>query len=247
MSESFVTSEGVSIWTIQTGRTGRTREGFPFVLCNGGPGCCDYLAPVAAMLDDITQVIRFEQRGCGRSGHAPPYDIETCLADMESVRAHYGVDRWVVGGHSWGADLALIYALEHAERVAALVCVSGGRMHNDREWHAEYARRRERDGERAPHFDYPPNMEVNAQLNRDWKRYVQRPTLFKDLSRLQAPALFVYGERDIRPRWPVEQLAQLLPDARFELIEGAEHVIWLTHADELRARLRNFLAALARS
>jgi proline iminopeptidase len=43
--------------------------------------------------------------------HAPPYTIETCLTDLESVRAHYGIDRWIIGGHSWGADLALIYAL----------------------------------------------------------------------------------------------------------------------------------------
>ena len=58
-NESFVASHGVSIWTIQTGR------GFPVMLCNGGAGCCDYLEPVAKMLDDMTMVIRFEQRGCG--------------------------------------------------------------------------------------------------------------------------------------------------------------------------------------
>lgn len=252
MSESFVTSGGASIWTIrtgqtgqtgqtsQTGRAGRTGEGFPVLLCNGGPGCCDYLAPVAAMLDDAAEVIRFEQRGCGRSGHAPRYDIETCLADIESVRAHYRIDRWVVGGHSWGADLALIYALEHTRRVAGLVCVSGGRVHNDREWHGEYARRREREGEREPRYDYAPNAEVNAQVNRSWKSYVQRPALLKSLASLKVPALFVYGAGDIRPRWPVEQVAHLMPGARFELIEGAEHFIWLTRPDELRSRLRSF-------
>src|SRR5918997_3734191 len=117
MSERVVLSDGVSIWTTRGG------EGPPVMLCNGGAGCCDYLAPVAAMLDDIAQVIRFEQRGCGRSQHAPPYDIETCLTDLESVRAHHGVDRWVIGGHSWGADLALTYALEHTSPVSGLVCV----------------------------------------------------------------------------------------------------------------------------
>jgi proline iminopeptidase len=44
--EKFVVSNGISIWTIQTG------EGFPVMLCNGGAGCCDYLEPVAKMLDD---------------------------------------------------------------------------------------------------------------------------------------------------------------------------------------------------
>jgi proline iminopeptidase len=240
MSESFVISEGVSIWTTRTG------AGYPVMLCSGGPGCCDYLAPVAEMLDDMAQVIRFEQRGCGRSQHAPPYDIETCLTDLESVRTHHGVDRWVIGGHSWGADLALTYALERPERVAGLVCVSGGRVHNDREWHAEYKRRKEQEGERLPRFDYPPNMEVNRQLSLSWKRYVQNPELLGAISRLSVPALFVYGGRDIRPSWPVEQVARLMPDARFELIEGAEHVIWFSHPTELRSLLRTFIGDAGR-
>ena len=101
MSESFVQSDGVSIWTTRRG------EGPPVMLCNGGAGCCDYLAPVGAMLDDLAQVIRFEGRGCGRSDPLPPYTGETCLADLEAIRQHYQVEHWIVGGHSAGADLAL--------------------------------------------------------------------------------------------------------------------------------------------
>ena len=107
--------------------------------------------------------------------------------------------------------MALLYSLEYAPRVAGLVCVAGGRVHNDREWHAEYERRKEQEGERVPDFDYPPNMEVNRQLNRSWKRYIQKPTLLRAISRLKAPALFVYGDKDIRPSWPVEQVANLMP------------------------------------
>jgi len=238
MAESFVVSNGVSLWTIRTG------EGFPVMLCHGGAGCCDYLSPVAGMLDDMAEVIRFEQRGCGRSQAAPPYDIEACLADLESIRKHYEVDRWVIGGHSWGADLALCYALEHAPRVAGLICIAGGRIHNDREWHSEYERRKEREGELVPAFDYPPNMEVNRELNGSWKRYIQNPALLKDISRLKIPALFVYGDKDIRPSWPVEQVARLLPQARFEIIEGAEHVIWYSRPQELRSLLRSFVARI---
>lgn len=153
--EKFVVSDGVSIWT-----TGRA-EGYPIILCNGGAGCCDYLEPVARMLDDAAQVIRFEQRGCGRSQQVPPYDIESCMVDLENIRNHYGIDRWIIGGHSWGADLALIYAIEYTAHVTGLICIAGGRVHNDREWRSEYERRKEQDGERVPHFDYPPNSEVN--------------------------------------------------------------------------------------
>ncbi len=84
-------------------------------------------------------------------------------------------------------------------------------------------------------------MEVNKQLSRSWKSYIQNPYLLLAISRLRVPALFVYGEHDIRPSWPVKQVAQLLPFARFELIKRAEHVIWFSHQDELRRLLREFV------
>lgn len=235
MTEQFVLSDGAWLWTVAAG------SGIPVVLCNGGPGCCDYLAPVAAMLDDIAQVIRFEGRGCGRSDACPPYSIETCLADLEAVRRYYGIERWIVSGHSAGADLALMYALAYPERVLGCICISGGRMHNDREWHRIYSERRDQGLETRPPFEYPPNMEVNAQVNRSWKAYIQRPSLLRELGHLDVPALFVYGDQDIRPSWPIEQIAQLLPDASFHMIAGADHHPWVTDAEAMRAPLRAFV------
>ena len=234
-NERFVLSDGAMLWTVQSG------HGFPVMLCNGGPGCCDYLTPVAEMLDDIASVIRFEQRGCGRSDPAPSYDIETCLRDLENIRRHYNVEQWIIGGHSWGADLALMYALTHTDRVAGLVCIAGGRMHNDREWHKEYQRRKDEEGEETPDFLYPINREVNEQLNRASKSYIQNPGLFLAIFELSVPALFVYGDRDIRPSWPTEQVANLMPNARFVMVEGAAHLIWSSHPNQLRALLREFV------
>ncbi len=79
-TEVFVTSRGARLWTVRQG------QGYPVMLLNGGPGCCDYLGPVAGMIDDMAQVIRFEQRGCGRSEPAPPYDLESSLRDSWSIR-----------------------------------------------------------------------------------------------------------------------------------------------------------------
>jgi proline iminopeptidase len=234
-----VESGGVRLWTATRG------TGCPVLLCSGGPGCADYLEPVAAMIDDLAQVIRFEQRGCGRSDASSSYTIADCLIDLEAIRQRYNLERWIVGGHLWGADLALFYALEHPERVLGLICIAGGRVHNDREWHAEYHRRKDTEGELLPEMDYPPNMEVNRQINQDWKRWIQRPSLLRDLSRLTVPALFLYGSRDIRPAWAVQQVAMLMPNARFELIDGAAHVIWAIHADAQARLLREFIRPLA--
>lgn len=235
MTETLITSNGITLWTISEG------AGTPIVLCNGGPGCCDYLAPVASMLDDIAQVIRFEQRGCGRSAPIPPYTVETCLEDLEIVRQHYGVTRWIIGGQSWGADLALLYSLHYPERVHGFICMAGGRIHNDREWHRVYREKRDQGLEPALPYDYPPNQEVNEQVTSSWKQYIQRPSLLKDIANLDRPALFLHGDQDIRPSWPVEQVAQLLPKAHLELISGANHFIWFTHAEKMRKLLRHFV------
>jgi proline iminopeptidase len=236
MSERYITDHQLTLWTIEQG------AGYPVILCNGGAGCCDYLQPVAGMLTDMARVIRFEQRGCGRSQPASDYSVQTSIEDVAAVQKAYGLDQCIIGGHSWGADLALLYALTHPERVTGLLCLAGGRMNNDREWHAEYDRRRVEEGELLPDFAYPFNSEVNEQVGRSFKLYIQRPRLFRDIAELTCPALFVYGSRDIRPSWPVQQIASLLPNGGFTLMEGAEHCLWLTHDQELEQVIRPFIA-----
>lgn len=225
----------VRLWTANQG------SGTPILLCNGGPGCCDYLAPVAAMLQDRALVIRFEQRGCGRSDQIGPYDLETCLEDMEQIRLAYGIEKWLVGGHSWGPDLALAYAIKFPKRVLGLIGISGGVIHRDEAWRAQYHQLKETFGEEQPAYDFPPNKIVNREVNQSWREFVRRPEVLKSISQLDFPALYVYGEKDIRPSWPVEQLAQLFPNGHFELIKGAAHVIWLTHSQALEKKLKSFL------
>ena len=241
MTESFVDIGNLRLWTIVQGR------GVPLVLCSGGPGCCDYLEPLAGMLDDLCEVIRFDHRGCGRSDKAEPYTLETCLEDLHAIRHHYGVDRWIMVGHSFGADLSLAYSMRYPEHVHGFICLSGGRVHNDRDWHRIYSERRDQGLEAPPEQAYPANMKVNKQVNESWKEYIKRPELFRDLASLTVPGLFVYGRQDIRPSWPVEQLAQLLPNARLEFLENAHHQIWLGHEELLQGFLREFVKKFAHS
>lgn len=239
MQAIYINSDDTQIWTCASG------QGLSVMLCNGGPGCCDYLGPVAELLDDVAQVIRFEQRGCGRSEPIPPYDLQACISDLENIRRAYELEQWVIGGHSWGADLALAYALEHPERVLGIICIAGGRINNDREWSKEYHRRKEEEGEELPVYDYPPNMEVNAAGNASWREYIQRPYLLQELAQLDVPTLFVYGDKDIRPSWPVEQVANLMPQATYKSVAGAKHYIWFTHAEMLKDHLRLFISSLS--
>ena len=112
--------DGLRTWTTGTA-TGRPAV----VLLHGGPGLWDYLAPVARMLEPLTTVHRFDQRGCGGSDPAPEYTLAGAVADIEALRRHWGHDDWVIVGHSFGATLALAYAVAHPERTRVLAYVSG--------------------------------------------------------------------------------------------------------------------------
>ncbi|WP_327727683.1 alpha/beta fold hydrolase [Streptomyces sp. NBC_00487] len=73
-------------------------------------------------LDDRATVVRWDQRGCGRPERgAGPWTTERFVADLDAVRQHFALDRPVLLGHSWGAQLALSYAPAHPERVGGLV------------------------------------------------------------------------------------------------------------------------------
>jgi len=122
------------------------------VLCHGGPGLWDMFGDLAGMLAGFRTVHRWDQRGCGRSqgqaqGRSPaggPYSVARSVADLDAVRRHFGHERMALLGHSWGAQLALRYALDHPDRVTRLVYLSGTGLSTD-SWrdafHAASARR----------------------------------------------------------------------------------------------------------
>src|SRR5262249_58997388 len=63
-------------------------------------------------------------RGSGRSPAHPPYHLADFITDLETLREHWRHERWVVGGHSWGAQLALLYTGRYHHRVAGLILIS---------------------------------------------------------------------------------------------------------------------------
>jgi len=128
--EAIVDVNGVRLWTARHG------SGPPLALLHGGPGLWDYIDDLAAMIDGTVEVHRYDQRGGGRSAAVLPYDVETFVADLDALRAHWGHERWTVAGHSWGASLALAYAVAHRARVEALVLIDGTGIVDD--WREEY-------------------------------------------------------------------------------------------------------------
>ncbi|MFJ9583479.1 alpha/beta fold hydrolase [Streptomyces acidicola] len=132
-TETVTADDGVRLWASRSGR------GTPLVLCHGGPGLWDMFDDVAGLLGGLATLVRWDQRGCGRSERcAGPWTSERFVADLDAVRAHFGLERTALLGHSWGAQLALSYALAHPERVSALVYVAGTGIGPDADWHGAY-------------------------------------------------------------------------------------------------------------
>ena len=122
-TETFVTADdGCRLWSISGAAPARSGEpAGGIVFCHGGPGYWDTLKPIADLVADRGRTVRWDQRGGGRSDHQGPYTIARFTADLDVIRAHYGFDQMTLIGHSWGATLALHYALARPDRVTRLV------------------------------------------------------------------------------------------------------------------------------
>jgi proline iminopeptidase len=98
--------------------------GVPIVFLHGGPG--GGCLPHHRRFYDPTfwRIVLVDQRGAGRSTPVAEITANTTshlIADLERVRQHLGIERWLVFGGSWGSTLALAYAEAHPERCLGLV------------------------------------------------------------------------------------------------------------------------------
>jgi proline iminopeptidase len=112
--------EGHRIWWEESGAP----HGTPVIFLHGGPGAgC---SPSYRRFFDPThyRIILFDQRGAGRS---KPYaeikanDTDRLIEDIESLRSHLKVDKWLVFGGSWGSTLALAYGQAHPDHCLGFI------------------------------------------------------------------------------------------------------------------------------
>lgn len=103
--------------------------GKPAVFLHGGPGGRATAADRRLFDPDAYRIVLFDQRNCGRSrphASAPDVDLSAnttghLVGDLERLRQHLDIERWLVFGGSWGSTLALAYAQAHADRVTEIV------------------------------------------------------------------------------------------------------------------------------
>jgi len=250
--------DGCRLWTAAAG------DGPPLVLCHGGPGLWDYFEDLAALLGGLgRRIVRWDQRGCGRSERRGPYTVARFVADLDAVR---GNERVSLLGHSWGARLALRYALDHPDRVDRLLYVAGTGIDPEQPWRPAYHRAvaerlpgpapaDERDAavrQWATDFVDPNTARRHAErmatpwlgINWDCARALNAERdhdMESRCRRLAVPVLIVDGDRDTRPRWAVDSLAAALPDVRRVTLTGAGHLPWVEDPDGFRRAVAAFL------
>jgi proline iminopeptidase len=216
---------------------GVTGHGPDLVVLTGGPGCVQYLER-----DEISppgyRAWFPEPRGVGRSGGGP-HTMERAIADLEAIREAVRVGSWIVVGHSWGSDLAVRYAVEHPQAVTAVVGIAGRGPQRDRTWSEAY----ETGTSTEPAVDIDWVPEVHASLSDSFTEWIHGPDLWRGLAACEVPMHFVAAGADIRPSWPLAQLAALVPRGTFATVPGVPHDFWSTDPEVWTRTVGNACAA----
>lgn len=120
--EGFIPVDHAELYYREVG-TGR-----PILILHGGPDFDhSYLLPDMDRLSDVFRLLYYDQRGRGKSGReVQPQDVslESEVDDLDCVRKYFGLETVPLLGHSWGALLALEYALRHPEHVSHLILLN---------------------------------------------------------------------------------------------------------------------------
>ena len=122
-TESHLAVAGGRIWYRRSG----TGTGAPVILLHGGPGAGSFYLKSLEALGDERPVVRYDQLGAGHADRANDttlFTIPRFVAELDSLRAAVGIERFHVVGHSWGAMLAVEYYRAHPERIASLTLAS---------------------------------------------------------------------------------------------------------------------------
>jgi proline iminopeptidase len=231
------------------------------VVLHGGPGAQhDYLLPQYDRLANARELFYYDQRGGGRSpvDRAVPVGWREHVADLDAIRAALGLERLTLCGYSWGGLLAVLYLLEHPERVARLALVSPAsttaalraefeRRFAERMGAPEIVRAREAlrasgERERDPAAYQRRAFELSvAGYFRDFAD-AKRLTPFRVTARTQQAVWASLGDYDLRPR--LRELPSRFPLPPSLILHGVFDPIPLEGSRELAGFLQATLLEL---
>ena len=233
--------------------------GDPLLLLAGQGSSHAMWGPVPQRLAEHHRVIAFDYRGTGESEEpAGGYSTRGFAADAVAVLDAFDVPVAHVYGYSMGGRVAQWLAIDHPDRVGALVlgATSPGDRHGVPR-PADVEARFAAGGDRTD-FLFSPEFRrarLRMDVQHDWLqgtstqargrhyRASQDHDAWDRLGEITAPTLLLHGTEDV-VNMPAnsELMARRIPDARVQLIDGARHGYFEEYADEAEAAVVAFLA-----
>jgi proline iminopeptidase len=234
--------------------TRRVGSGPLVVVLHGGPGAHhDYLLPQFDRLAHGRELFYYDQRGGGRSpvGRDTPLGWREHVADLEGIRDRLGLEALTLCGYSWGGLLAVLYLLEHRERVARLALVSPASI--TATYRAEFERRFAQRMQAPEIVQARDALRSSGLRERDPRAYQRRAfelsvagyfhrfadasslTPFRVTARTQHAVWESLGEYDLRPRLQALASAGSPPPTR--ILHGTFDPIPIAGSRELASLL----------
>lgn len=268
-----VLSVPASAWCQQTGLAEwHYGSGEPLIVTlHGGPGTShEYLLPEWLALEDAGTLLFYDQRGCGQSGSDARYHWNTHVEDLWGIIDRERPEKLVIAGSSWGAHLALLFALSFPNEVDALV-LSGfsgwmgpAEVREDRlpshlqhrldsleaglavsEWPLpDTAHAAVKRGAREVDQEVAGRITHCLQVVRGiFDSRLEMPHLY-ELAKLEVPILIVEGDQEGRLPNMAGQLQPLIPHVRRVVIPGAGHDPWASDPEAFARVVSSFLESI---
>src|SRR5688572_12382288 len=181
--EGFIDIGAGNVWYESAGASDRT-----LLLLHGGPGGnSEDLRPFLDLADQGFRVVRYDQLGSWRSDKPDDstlWQVSRFVAEVEQVRQALDLGRIHLLGQSWGAFLAIEYALHHGEHLRSLILASGAASTREcvagmNAWRAELPSETQdimKRHESTRHYDHPEYLEaVNVLYQRHFCRVLPYP------------------------------------------------------------------------
>ncbi len=238
-------------------------KGKPVVLLHSGGADLRDWTFVSPLLSKHYKVVAYDGRGAGKS--PAPVEPANYVEDLRALLDHLKFDKTAIVGHSLGGQIATDFALTYPERVSELVLIapslSGFRFSQEyEEWMARIhaaapdaekiievaldspSYRVLKDG---PHWDLMVEMfRHHLKRSLEWASFQQvwsQPPAIERLEDLTARTLFIIGTEDLPDLYRIAECFHRVPRIRFIEIAGADHMVTLTHPEELYRHITGFI------
>ncbi|MCH5584931.1 alpha/beta hydrolase [Shimazuella sp. AN120528] len=239
-----------------------TGTGKPIVLLHSGGADLRDWTFVAPLLAENYKVIAVDGRGAGRS--PSPVKPANYIQDLLDLLDHLQIPQATLVGHSMGGQIATDFALEYPERVSELILIAPELSGFERS--LEFKNWMEKVNSALPDMDKVAELSLSAPLYQitmaspqrelieemlrhhlkkigEWTTFesVWPKPAIKRLEHLSVKTLFIIGEVELPDNKRVAEHFQRVPDIRFVLLSDADHMVTLTHPNELTHHITRFL------